>query len=343
MNYRKIFDDYVSYQKSNEMAKLIFRTLIEDPLNDIPSPILLIGDSGTGKTHLVDGVLAGFSELYPEKKVVFFRAEEFANRLVTIYRNGNHEDASNFKFECWSRTALLVMEDIHFLFNKKKLLEEMIRTVDYLVMKSSCKVILTSVIDPKACPDIHPRIVSRMIQGLTLHLQKADYTERREILKRLCQEKGLELPTDVEEYICVNVLSVRRLIGVVNRLCIHGQGKVDITVNESSIMIRDLVTRTNDLNCCKIIEEVALYYGYSPQELLSKKRDEDIVLARQIAEYLAFCLIDCTLSDLAKCFGRDRSTIRYCIDKIKEECNKSPAMQGRIEELIRLLVPEQGR
>jgi len=98
------------------------------------------------------------------------------------------------------------------------------------------------------------------------------------------------------------------------------------------------VIRHNDLKCDKIIAVVAEFFGYSPQQLVTKTRNPHVLLARQIAEYLAFRLLDCSLIDLETYFERDRCTISYSIDKISKEYAQNAAMRSRVESLVRMLL-----
>ena len=337
MSFDKLFDDYVAYQASNNMAKQVFRMLVEDVKSEIPSPVLLIGNSGTGKTHLVSRVLEGYGELYPEKNVLCLGAEEFVGRLVPGLGSGDREEAAKFKAECRNRTSLLIVEDIHLLYEKGPLLGELARMVDFLTLKS-CKVILTAAVDPRACPKIVPWVVTCFTQGVSLYLHNVNLDERRQILRNHCRDKGLMLSENVEEYICNNVMSVPRLIDAVNRLAVWGNGNFMLSVSECAILLRDLVIRHNDLKCNKIVAVVAEFFGYSPQQLVTKTRNPHVLLARQIAEYLAFRLLDCSLIDLETYFERDRCTISYSIDKISKEYAQNAAMRSRVESLVRMLL-----
>ena len=342
MSFDKLFDDYVAYQASNNMAKQVFRMLVEDVESEIPSLVLLIGDFCTGKTHLANAVLEGYAELRPEENVVSLGAEKFASKLVPDYGDGDREEAAKFKVECRNRTTVLIVEDIHLLYDKSSLLEEVARMMDFLTLKA-CKVILTAAVDPRECPEIALGIKKCLTQGLTLSLRSANLAERRQILRNHCREKELQFSGEVEEYICNNIMSVSRLIDAVNRLAVWGNGNFMLSVSECAILLRDLVIQRNDLKCDKIVAVVAEFFGYSPQQLVTKTRNPHVLLARQIAEYLAFRLLDCSLIELETYFERDRCTISYSIDKISKEYAQNAAMRSRVESLVRMLVPEQGK
>jgi chromosomal replication initiation ATPase DnaA len=124
-------------------------------------------------------------------------------------------------------------------------------------------------------------------------------------------------------------------------LAVWGNGNFMLSVSECSILLRDLVIQRNDLKCDKIVAVVAEFFGYSPQLLVTKTRNPHVLLARQIAEYLAFRLLDCSLIELETYFERDRCTISYSIDKISKEYAQNAAMRSRVESLVQMLVPEQ--
>ena len=105
MDYEKRFDDYVAYQASNRMAKQVLRMLVEEKQDKIPSPILLIGNSGTGKSYLTNAVLEGYRKMHPEKHVISLDGETFAEKLVVGSGDGEREEAARFKAECRNRES----------------------------------------------------------------------------------------------------------------------------------------------------------------------------------------------------------------------------------------------
>src|SRR5262249_9536157 len=53
-----------------------------------PSPLVLHGTVGTGKTHLLEGIYQGLRQSRPDWRLIFVSAEEFTNRFVQAMHQG---------------------------------------------------------------------------------------------------------------------------------------------------------------------------------------------------------------------------------------------------------------
>lgn len=84
---------------------------------------------------------------------------------------------------------------------------------------------------------------------------------------------------------------------------------------------------------CKIIQHVAHKTGHSESAILSNRRFERLMIARQIAIYMA--RKHCKLNDeeIGIFFQRDRSSISYAYLRVCDEVQIYPERKSFIEQL----------
>ena len=84
----------------------------------------------------------------------------------------------------------------------------------------------------------------------------------------------------------------------------------------------------------KIQKEVSKFYGVTIKEIQSTKRNQDIVLARQVAMYLARELTDNSLPKIGKEFGgRDHSTVLHAYNKIKNMLEQDDSLRIEMDTI----------
>ena len=52
------------------------------------NPVVIYGATGTGKTHLLEGIYAGLRKRHPDVRACLANSEEFTNRFVEAMRSG---------------------------------------------------------------------------------------------------------------------------------------------------------------------------------------------------------------------------------------------------------------
>src|SRR5687768_4688293 len=121
---RYTFDHFV-IGKSNEMAAAAAQAIAEAP-GRAYNPLFLYGDTGLGKTHLMQAVAHRILERKPETRLVFIGAEQFTNELIAAIHGRTTAD---FRRR-YRETDLLLVDDVQFLKNKEATQEEFFHTLD---------------------------------------------------------------------------------------------------------------------------------------------------------------------------------------------------------------------
>ena len=90
----------------------------------------------------------------------------------------------------------------------------------------------------------------------------------------------------------------------------------------------------------RILQVVAEHFKLNSSDLVSERRNKEIVRPRQIAMYLCRNMTDTPLTTIAKCLNKkDHSTIIHGIDKITKELEKDESLQYTVDVLKKKLNP----
>ena len=92
LNPRYTFDTFV-VGSFNEMAFTAAKAAIERP-GITYNPLFIYGDTGRGKTHLIQAIGNQFKKLYPNRKVFYLTSEKFSVDYLDSLQNGT---ANRFK------------------------------------------------------------------------------------------------------------------------------------------------------------------------------------------------------------------------------------------------------
>ncbi len=71
-----------------------------------------------------------------------------------------------------------------------------------------------------------------------------------------------------------------------------------------------------------IAELVARYFRMPVSDLCKRSRKRSVLIPRQLAMYMCRFYTDATLSDIARCFGREHPSVINAIRKIENPTNR---------------------
>lgn len=336
---RYTFDHFV-IGKSNELAAAAAHAVAQAP-GKVYNPLFLYGDTGLGKTHLMQAIAHDIVERNPQIRITFVGTEQFTNELVSAIQT-----RSNAAFRRQYReTDLLLVDDVHFLKGKEATQEEFFHTFNALY-EAGRQIVLTSDRAPSEIPGLESRLVSRFQWGMVADIELPDFEHRVAILKQKAHLDHLEytIPDDVIRFIAENVRSsVRELEGSIIKLLAYASLKhQDISVEVAREALRDKLrgselTEDNagaSLSIPVIQQTVAREWGVTPEGLRSKTRTKNLTIPRQVAMYLSRELLGTQLMEIGNTFGgRDHSTVIHSIEKTSDSINADPAFRARVEKL----------
>jgi chromosomal replication initiator protein len=297
------------------------------------NPLLVYGESGLGKTHLLHAIGHYVRSLYTGAKVRYVSSEEFTNEFINAIR----DDKQDVFKRRYRDVDVLLIDDIQFLEGKTQTQEEFFHTFNTL-HNANKQIVLTCDRAPKRLEALEDRLRNRFEWGLITDVQPPDLETRIAILRKKAAMDRLTAPPDVLEFIASKIqTNIRELEGALIRVTAFAnlnRQEVDMTLAE--IVLKDLIPEGGEpeITAGLIIAQTAAYFGVSIEELTGPSRGRHLVMARQIAMYLCRELTGLSLPKIGNQFGnRDHTTVMYADRKINQLLAERRAVFNQVSEL----------
>jgi len=325
------FDTFV-VGPSNKLAYAASVAVAENPAKNY-NPLLIYGDSGLGKTHLIYAIANVIRKNDPGAKIVYIKGDDFINEFIELIRTGR---GSEFRAK-YREADLLLVDDVQFVAGKEQVQNEFFHTFNTLY-ESGRQIVLTSDRPPSEMTLLDDRLRTRFEWGLLADVAPPDFETRLAIIKNKAALLGLELPDKVAVYVAQNVTAnVRQLEGTINKILAYkdllGNEADEETVTRA---IQDILKRSSEYipSPEAILEYISKYYSLEESVIRGQQRIRDAVSARQIAMYLIRSMTNLSLDDIGKYFdNRDHSTVLYSIQQVEKKMKKEPAFAEMVKEI----------
>ncbi len=331
LNPKYVFETFV-IGSSNRFAHAAAVAVAEAP-GKAYNPLLIYGDSGLGKTHLLHAIGHYVRSLFHGARVRYVSSEEFTNDFINAIRD---DRAAGFQRR-YRDVDVLLIDDIQFLEGKIQTQEEFFHTFNTL-HNANKQIVITSDRPPKRLEALEDRLRNRFEWGLITDVQPPDLETRIAILRKKAATERLTAPPDVLEFIASKIqTNIRELEGALIRVTAFAslnRQPVDLTLAE--IVLKDLIPEGGEpeITAAVIIAQTAAYFGLSIDDLCGGSRSRVLVTARQIAMYLCRELTDLSLPKIGQQFGgRDHTTVMHADRKIRQLMAERRSVYNQVREL----------
>jgi len=315
LNHLYTFDHFIEGSE-NTFIKSCAEACAKEP-GALYNPLFIYAPAGLGKTHLLHAIAAKAKELRPTAKITCMTTEGFITELVENLKN---KTIDRMKRRLRSLDILLI-DDIQFLQNRLNFEEELIHTIEALLV-SGGQVVITCDCTPSELK-LSERIRGRFEGGLVAAVQMPGPETRAAILQHKAALRAVDLPHDVALFLSDRpYTSVRALEGIVNRLCAHVQiTKKPITQELALQLVGDLLPKAAapKMTLAAILERTAEHFNITVDEIKGKSRTAHLAAARSVAMHLAKSLIEMPLTAIASAFNRSHSTLLWACQKVEEQ------------------------
>jgi len=340
LNPNLTFDNFV-VGNSNKFAHAAALSVAESPGN-LYNPLFLYGNSGVGKTHLMQAI-GNYIEKNSTKKVLYVTSDQFINDFIKMSRKD--ENSTNFSYieffkNKYRNIDVLIIDDIQSLGTAPKSQDELFHTFNNLYNDSK-QIIVSSDTSPDDLKKLEEHLRTRFNWGLKVNISPPDYELRKNIVKNKIKanDVGKDIPDDVIEYIATNIgPDVRHLEGAITRLIAYStmmSGKdidLDLAIEALNDYTNKGLEEKNDIR--RIQRIVADKFQISVDDIRSKKRSSNISGPRQIAYYLCRTMTSESFPRIGIEFGgKDHTTVMYAVDKIEKEIRENVDLRNTIEDL----------
>jgi len=300
------------------------------------NPLFIYGDSGLGKTHLMQAIGHYIIFNNPKLKVRYIKTEDFTNELINNIRRGGdiNERMSKFR-QKYRNVDILLLDDIQFIESKERTMEEVFHTFDSL-HNNNKQIVITSDRPPKDIPTLPERLRTRFEWGLMVDITPPDFETRVAILANLADEIGMKISSSVLEFVAQNFSkNVRELEGAFNKISAYASIKnVDLDL-ETVKKILNCAAKIKNVDIDGIAKVICKHFDVTLKDLQSPARSHKISHSRQIAVYLTRELTQLSFVNIANFFNKKHPTILFSYEKIKEELKTDANLSQLICDLTK--------
>ncbi|MCL1887267.1 MAG: chromosomal replication initiator protein DnaA [Kiritimatiellaeota bacterium] len=301
------------------------------------NPLFIHGQSGLGKTHLLQAIGHRVAQTMAGARVAYVTTESLLNEYVDAIRSN-----TTLAFRNRYRSVdLLLVDDVHFFGGKESLQEEFFHTFNTL-FNARKQIVMTSDRLAREIPGLEERLVTRFQWGLVIALEKPNFETRLAILRYKHQSANRQLSEDVLMFIADNIQSnVRALECGLNTALWYANQQPEVPMNVERVrdILKDVLDKEQlkDLTFDEIQRAVAEFYDVRLTDMSSKQRPQSVALPRQIAMYLARKLTHASLQDIANAFGKTHATVLYAAKAIQNRIDTEEKLRGDVRQITRRL------
>jgi chromosomal replication initiator protein len=329
LNPRYTFSSFI-VGTFNEIAHAAAQAIIERPGRRY-NPFFIYGQTGNGKTHLIQAVGNEIKQKFPEKKVYYVTSERFSQDYINSIQTNS---ANAFK-EKYRKYDVIIMDDVQFLSNTQKTQEELFHMFNDIYERNG-QIIFSSDRHPNYIASIADRLKSRFNAGMTVDIQSPDPESRTAIVKAKAAESGVVLPDDVISFLSSALEgNIRELEGALNSILGQIQFKKrDLTLQEVKEIVKNNIKPKKMVAVKDIVKMVAGFYNLDEESIYKKSRKKEVVKPRQVIMYLLredFALPYPTIGQ--KLGGRDHTTVIHSYEKVKEDLKTDHQLEQEITQL----------
>lgn len=333
LNPRYTFDSFI-IGSFNELAHAASQAIVRQP-GIVYNPLFIYGNSGHGKTHLIQAIGNKIKEIQRDKKVFYLTSEKFASEYVAAVQQNK---MTVFK-DKYRKYDVLIMDDIQFLSKMEKTQEELFHLFNTLYDNNK-QIVFSSDMHPNFIPGLEERLKSRFNQGMIVDIPKPDSESRVAILQTKAKQNNICISPDICDFLSTTIDgNIRELEGVINSIACQSQLKNrELTLNDVKDLVKNSTRPKKMVSIKDLIKLVADFYNIDPDAICDKTRKKEVVRPRQITMYILredFNTSYPTIGD--KLGGRDHTTVIHSCEKIKTDIKTDQNLVQQISQIRAML------
>ncbi len=331
VRWRYDFDDFV-VGPTNSMAAAAAQDICRQ--SSSIETLFVSSNSGLGKTHLIHAIGQSVVRKNGQARVGYLTAEDFTTHFVRAARQSQMDD---FKASLRNLDVLL-LEDVHLFQGKAKTQNEALATIKFLQSQGS-RVVLTSSFTPKELKNVDGQLVSHFCSGLLTHIDKPTNDMCRSILQQKAHAQNMVLPSDAADLLVEHLHEdVRQLESCLNNLLFKARHmNKDVSFEMAMDVLSQFAPSLSMLDLNRIISLVCSSFSVTEQDISSKSRRKEFVLARDTIYYLARKHTISTLEEIGARFNRRHSTVVKGISTIERQMQSQTSAGRQVLNTVKLV------
>jgi chromosomal replication initiator protein len=328
LNPRYTFEAFV-VGPFNELAYAAAQAVIKKP-GSAYNPLFIYGDTGRGKTHLIQAV-GNYLKTATPRKIFYITSEKFAVDYVNCLQNNK---MGNFK-EKYRKYDVFIMDDVQFLSGKEKLQEELFHLFNNLYEENK-QIVFSSDKHPHYIQNLEERLKSRFSAGMIVDIPHPDQESRAAILKAKAQNQNISLSPELVDYLSATIDgNIRDLEGALNAIVIQTQVKGhELSILEVKSLLKNNEKPKRAISVKEVIKTIADFYNIEEATIYEKTRRKEVVRPRQLIMYILREEFDYSYPLIGqKLGGRDHTTVIHSCEKIKSELKTNHILAQELKQI----------
>lgn len=333
LNPKYLFSTFV-VGTNNRLAEAVAQAVVDD-LGNTYNPVFFYGNTGLGKTHLMQAIGNEVLKNDSSKKVIYISIEQFLNEMVEAIRTKKNEDFRN-KYRA---VDLLMIDDVQFVETYPRTQEELFHTFNALYQANK-QIVLASDRPPQEIKNITDRLRTRFQGGMVADIQPPDYETRVAIIRQILEERNQQIDEQYVDLIAKNIeSSVRELEGAITKVSSLFKLGIEPSQDEIARILQiDIDYKRKKITPTKVIEVVGDVFDVKPAEIRGNRRTSYVAECRQIVMYILRTELELSLEKVAREVNRkDHTTVLHACDKIKKKIEKDSRFNEKYQVCLRTL------
>lgn len=334
LNPNYTFDTFIEGE-CNRLARSAGFAVALDPGRTPYNPMYVFGDSGLGKTHVVQAIGMEVRQRHPNMQVLYVSMNKFQAQYTAAVLNREVNDFIHF----YQMVDVLIIDDIQELSGNKESTQNAFFNIFNHLQLSGKQLVLTSDKRPVELRDINERLLTRFRWGLAAELVQPDYDTKVKIIRNKAARLGTQVPDEVVDYFAANInANVREIEGALSAL-VANAAFLDKRIDKQlacEILKVYVNFSQKEITIDHIRKVVCSYLHIDPTDLDSPKRTREVAQARQIAMYLCKQHTKAPLTAIGSAIGgKNHATVLHACKTVANLLEIDKPFMRMMDELER--------
>ena len=331
--------------QENGILEPLIQEIIDGRILPERQPILLYGTQGTGRTHLLKGILGAWRKNQTDETR---RRRAYYLTCADFYRQHTQAIAArttdDFRRRCL-RAELLLLDDLEHLLGKPAAQMELRLLMDDFsgIMILTAQT-LPEEMEPGKAETLLAELAVRIQGGTTIPIFPPGEAVRQRFLWDLAPALGIPFTEPLLNTAAQELTgTIPQIYAAVARKYVEARAAnepLDINFwQQFSRRRRQSGDCREDLK--EITKRTANYFSLKLSDLRGQSRCKTTALARCLAVYLVRSRLRLTFKEIGHFFGkRDPSTVRHLFDKVRDNLSTDEELRDHLFRLENALCPE---
>lgn len=276
------------YSYENQMVINASKLVIDTIDNLEVNPLFLYGQSGLGKTHILNAIGNEIYEKYPSKRILYIKSTDFLEEYTDLFKGSlnNTKKIEEFKNR-YDKVDVLLIDDIQQLESKEASLNEFFNIFEKMRNKNKL-IVIASDKHPKMI-HFEERLITRFLSGVNVEIRLPDTDTKKQIFSYYALQRDMNIKEDAISVFIDNSSTIRELLGYINAITVAFISNQTESLNIEKEDAKKIVSKANgkpfSITEEDIFKIICDYYKVSKMDVLSDKRTKNIVTARHFIAY----------------------------------------------------------